>query len=32
MDAKVAAGYFTPGVVPNAEELKKPKGRGLESS
>jgi hypothetical protein len=30
MDAKKAAGYFTPGVVPDAEELKKAKGRGLE--
>ena len=29
MDAKVAAGYFTPGAVPDAEELKKAKGRGL---
>jgi len=29
MDAKMAAGYFTPGVVPDAEELKKAKGRGL---
>src|SRR5687768_5199703 len=29
MDAKVAAGYFTPGAVPDAEELKKTKGRGL---
>jgi GTP cyclohydrolase II len=29
MDAKMAAGYFTPGHVPDAEELKKPKGRGL---
>ena len=29
MDAKTAAGYFTPGVVPDAEELKKAKGRGL---
>ena len=29
MDAKMAAGYFTPGVVPNAAELLKPKGRGL---
>jgi GTP cyclohydrolase II len=29
MDAKVAAGYFTPGPVPGAEELKIPKGRGL---
>lgn len=30
MDAKVAAGYFTPGAVPDAAELKKPKGRELE--
>ncbi|MDM0040995.1 GTP cyclohydrolase II [Variovorax sp. J22G21] len=29
MDAKMAAGYFTPGLVPDAEELKKAKGRGL---
>ena len=29
MDAKMAAGYFTPGPVPDAEELKKAKGRGL---
>ncbi|WP_225782806.1 GTP cyclohydrolase II [Xenophilus sp. Marseille-Q4582] len=29
MDAKMAAGYFTPGAVPDAEELKKAKGRGL---
>jgi len=29
MDAKMAAGYFTPGRIPDAEELKKPKGRGL---
>jgi GTP cyclohydrolase II len=29
MDAKVAAGYFTSGTVPDAEELKKAKGRGL---
>lgn len=29
MDAKVAAGYFTPGAVPDAAELKKPKGREL---
>jgi GTP cyclohydrolase II len=29
IDAKTAAGYFTPGPVPDAEELKKPKGRGL---
>ncbi|WP_200932412.1 GTP cyclohydrolase II [Pseudorhodoferax sp. Leaf267] len=31
MDAKMAAGYFTPGVVPDAEELKKAKGRGLDA-
>ena len=30
IDAKMAAGYFTPGVVPDAEELTKPKGRGLD--
>ncbi|HET7665179.1 MAG TPA: hypothetical protein VFK56_03690, partial [Mycobacterium sp.] len=30
IDAKMAAGYFTPGPVPDAEELKKPKGRGLD--
>jgi len=29
MDAKVAAGYFTSGAVPDAQELKKAKGRGL---
>ena len=29
IDAKMAAGYFTPGPVPDAEELSKPKGRGL---
>jgi GTP cyclohydrolase II len=29
IDAKMAAGYFTPGPVPDAEELKKAKGRGL---
>lgn len=29
MDAKKAAGYYTDGGVPNADELKKPKGRGL---
>ena len=29
MDAKMAAGYFTPGLVPGAEELKIAKGRGL---
>jgi hypothetical protein len=26
----MAAGYFTPGAAPNAEELKRVKGRGLE--
>ena len=30
MDAKVAAGYFTAGAVPDADELKQAKGRGLE--
>ena len=30
MDAKKAAGYFTPGPVPDAEELKKAKGRELK--
>ncbi|VEG55146.1 GTP cyclohydrolase II [Mycolicibacterium aurum] len=30
MDAKTAAGYYTPGVVPDVEELKKAKGRGLQ--
>src|SRR5678816_3190444 len=29
MDAKMAAGYFTDGAVPDKEELAKPKGRGL---
>ena len=29
IDAKVAAGYFTPGIVPDAQELQKAKGRGL---
>ena len=29
MDAKMAAGYFTPGAVPDAEELKLAKGRAL---
>jgi GTP cyclohydrolase II len=29
MDAKIASGYFTLGLVPNAEELKVAKGRGL---
>ncbi len=31
MDAKMAAGYFTPGAVPDAEELKKAKGRELDA-
>jgi GTP cyclohydrolase II len=31
MDAKMAAGYFTPGAVPDALELKKPKGRALDT-
>jgi GTP cyclohydrolase II len=31
MDAKMAAGYFTPGPVPDSEELKKPKGRDLSA-
>jgi GTP cyclohydrolase II len=30
IDAKMAAGYFTPGPVPDADELSKPKGRGFE--
>ena len=30
IDAKMAAGYFTPGPVPSAEELKKAKGRRLD--
>ncbi len=30
IDAKMAAGYFTPGPVPDAEALRKVKGRGLE--
>jgi GTP cyclohydrolase II len=30
MDAKVAAGYYTPGAVPAAGELARPKGRGLD--
>ncbi|MET0455595.1 MAG: GTP cyclohydrolase II [Mycobacterium sp.] len=29
IDAKMAAGYFTPGPVPGDEELRKAKGRGL---
>jgi len=31
MDAKMAAGYFTPGAVPDADELKKAKGRQLDT-
>ncbi len=31
MDAKVAAGYFTPGHVPTADELAQAKGRGLSA-
>jgi GTP cyclohydrolase II len=31
MDAKMAAGYFTSGAVPDALELKKPKGRALDT-
>ncbi|TSD93322.1 GTP cyclohydrolase II [Gordonia rubripertincta] len=30
IDAKMAAGYFTPGPVPDAEALRQVKGRGLE--
>jgi GTP cyclohydrolase II len=30
IDAKMAAGYFTPGPVPKSDELSKPKGRGFE--
>jgi GTP cyclohydrolase II len=30
MDAKVAAGYYTPGKVPEAADLNKKKGRGLD--
>lgn len=30
MDAKMAAGYFTPGTVPDADQLKQTRGRGLE--
>ncbi|WP_099025054.1 GTP cyclohydrolase II [Mycolicibacterium palauense] len=29
IDAKMAAGYFTPGPIPGAEDLKKTRGRGL---
>ncbi|MBU3737692.1 MAG: GTP cyclohydrolase II [Rhodoferax sp.] len=31
MDAKKAAGYFTPGAVPGADELRQAKGRGLDA-
>ena len=31
IDAKMAAGYFTPGPVPDDEELQKAKGRGLDA-
>jgi len=31
MDAKMAAGYFTEGAVPDGNELAKPKGRGYEA-
>ena len=31
IDAKTAAGYYTPGAAPDAEELKKVKGRGLDA-
>jgi hypothetical protein len=30
IDAKMAAGYFTPGAIPDADELKQAKGRGLD--
>ena len=30
IDAKMAAGYFTPGQVPDSTELGKAKGRGLD--
>lgn len=30
MDAKLAAGYFTPGAVPDAQQLKARRGRGFE--
>ena len=30
IDAKMAAGYFTPGPVPDADALKQVRGRGLE--
>jgi GTP cyclohydrolase II len=31
MDAKMAAGYFTPGAAPDTEELRKRKGRGFDT-
>ncbi|GAA4389407.1 GTP cyclohydrolase II [Tsukamurella soli] len=31
IDAKIAAGYFTPGAVPDADELRKAKGRSLDA-
>ena len=31
MDAKMAAGYFTEGAVPDGNELSKAKGRGLDA-
>ncbi len=31
MTAKMAAGYFTPGAVPDADDLKSAKGRGLDA-
>ena len=31
MTAKMAAGYFTPGAVPGADDLKSAKGRGLDA-
>ncbi|MGE0220544.1 MAG: hypothetical protein AB7S95_32935, partial [Mycolicibacterium sp.] len=31
IDAKMAAGYYTPGQVPDADDLKKAKGRGLDT-
>jgi GTP cyclohydrolase II len=31
IDAKMAAGYFTEDVVPDAAELKKPKGRSYDA-
>lgn len=30
IDAKMAAGYFTPGPVPDTDELRKAKGRSLD--